>query len=442
MTIWYDLSDIYNWKGNFTGIQRVVYNLAKRFSTSDFNVKFFVLYGGKFNEVTFSDLQEKLATQEKEVLSANNSEISSKLTLRKLAAKVRHKVMVNTKELAKQSRFSKPLKNTYLSARSKFWSIKSVLKNKGIKQTGNSIPFNKNDLVMVCGGNWHLEGYAQDLRKAKKEKGFKLLHFVQDLTAIENPALTHPSAEKALTDYFSLILPLSDTVVTISESTKKDVQSFIRDTGLRAPRQISTIRLGDGTGDSATKVVPQKPKRGLPKDFILSVGTIEVRKNHRLIYYAYKLAAQKGIELAPVVLAGKKGWQIDETYALLSKDPSISQKIILLNGVSDAELDWLYKNCMFTVLPAFYEGWGLTIAESLHYSKPCISSNTSSMPEVADSSLVTYVSPYDTNEFLQAIYKLSSDKLYKTQSKYIETNYREFSWDETYNMLLKIAAID
>lgn len=438
MNIWYDLSDIYNWKGNFTGIQRIVFNLAKRFDASSTGARFFVIYGGKFNEVTFRDLEQKLAIQEKEVLRANTAQTPQKLTLRRLGAKVRHKVMVNAKEMAKQSRFSKPLKKKYLYARSKFWSVKSMLRNQVVTQNNSSIPFMKGDLVLVCGGNWHLEGYAETLKKTKEENDFKLLHFVQDLTAIVNPPLTHPSAEEALTKYFKVILPLSDIVVTISESTKKDVLNFIGNNHLPMAKQISTIRLGDGTGDSATKIISHKPKMELPKDFILSVGTIEVRKNHRLIYYAYKLAQQKGIELPPTVLAGKKGWQIDETYGLISKDPAIKGSIIILNGVSDAELQWLYENCIFTTLPAFYEGWGLTIAESLHYSKPCISSNTSSMPEVASDSLVTYISPYDSSEFLEAMQSLSSKEAYTKQSKYIKENFKELSWDDTYKQLLKI----
>ena len=126
----------------------------------------------------------------------------------------------------------------------------------------------------------------------------------------------------------------------------------------------------------------------------------------------------------------------EETYTLLTTDPEISKKITLLQGLSDNELAWLYKNCKFTVFPSFYEGWGLPIAEALSYGKCCISSNTSSMPEVGGE-LVEYVSPYDVAGMMAAIQHLNEDDAYRRrlESK-IKSQYKPRSWSDTFEQLL------
>lgn len=98
-----------------------------------------------------------------------------------------------------------------------------------------------------------------------------------------------------------------------------------------------------------------------------------------------------------MVIAGRRGWQTDDLYDLMTTDPETAERFIFLHNADDQELSWLYKNCMFTVYPSHYEGWGLPVAESMHYRTPCIASEASSIPEIAGE-LVSYFNPSSSEE--------------------------------------------
>ena len=135
-----------------------------------------------------------------------------------------------------------------------------------------------------------------------------------------------------------------------------------------------------------------------------------------------------------LIIVGKKGWMAEEVYALLTKDTDIKSQVTIMHGVSDEELEWLYRNCTFTVFPSFYEGWGLPIAESLSHGKCCISSNTSSMPEVGKE-LVTYVSPYDIGSILEEIVRLADKNIRTQMEQKIKDGYVATTWEDTFSEL-------
>jgi glycosyltransferase involved in cell wall biosynthesis len=163
--------------------------------------------------------------------------------------------------------------------------------------------------------------------------------------------------------------------LAISESTKRDVLSFCKEELIPSP-SISVIRLGDAVDTKVVfkdeDIVP--PVRDRP--FILCVGTIEVRKNHILLYIMYREAATRGITLPDLVIVGGKGWYTGDVLYQFKHDPLLKSKVHIMHGLSDRQVAWLYENCQFTVYPSVYEGWGLPIAESLAHGKACISSNS------------------------------------------------------------------
>jgi glycosyltransferase involved in cell wall biosynthesis len=81
---------------------------------------------------------------------------------------------------------------------------------------------------------------------------------------------------------------------------------------------------------------------------------------------------------------------------------SLNGYIRVCKRPDDAELAFLYQNCLFTVYPSYYEGWGLPIGESLWFRKLVVTSETSSMPEVGGS-LVDYVNPYSIQSVLNGV---------------------------------------
>lgn len=418
--IWYDISGLYNWHGNFTGIQRVVYSLGKYLNEDKSHKSgFFIFQHGNFVEVSWEDLEDRLATSQSDRFTRSSNS-------KKARAHIQHHSVMLAKRMAKGSVLEKPLRKVYGDLRGGYRSVA------GHKMPHvPSSPFKDCDTVVVVDGNWQFPGFARSIKATKKHTGYKFVHFVNDIVAIKNPALASKGADKIIGDYFKKILPVTDTVLCISESTKNDVSEILSDYVRDA--DIKVIKLGS---DIPNVTSTKKPDIEISKEFILAVGTIEIRKNYLLMYYVYKKAIADEVDLPSLVIVGKRGWMVEDAYNLLTKDPEINKKITIVSGILDAELEWLYANCKFTVFPSFYEGWGIPIAESLARGKLCISSNTSSMPEVGRD-LARYVSPHNPQQWLKEIRSLNSEKLSKLEQE-IKHSYKAVSWRDAYNDLIRI----
>jgi glycosyltransferase involved in cell wall biosynthesis len=141
--------------------------------------------------------------------------------------------------------------------------------------------------------------------------------------------------------------------------------------------------------------------------FWLSVGTIEPRKNQRMLVQAYARYLQAGGRPLPLVLAGGKGWLMEDFQEYLVK-LGISDRVILTGYVSDNELIWLYRNCYASLYPSVFEGFGLPVLEGMQFGAPTLSSNATSMPEVAGDAAIL-LTPHDPQAWTQAMLALASD---------------------------------
>jgi glycosyltransferase involved in cell wall biosynthesis len=193
---------------------------------------------------------------------------------------------------------------------------------------------------------------------------------------------------------------------------------------------VEVIRLGDAPAGFDQ---PTRP-RALPDEvqaFTLSVGTFEARKNHWLLYQAWRrLILQFGARIPPLVLAGRMGWATRDVLQQIHDDPVVRDRVIVLLGVSDEELSWLYRNCQFTLYPSHYEGWGLPVAESLVYGKYCICTNASSVPEVAGD-LVDYHDPLDAMTCMELVQRaLFEPGFLQGREERIRIEFRGATWAE------------
>ena len=172
--------------------------------------------------------------------------------------------------------------------------------------------------------------------------------------------------------------------------------------------------------------------------FALSVGTLEIRKNHIILLNAYRFLIENGFDLLPtLVLAGREGWLNNNLRYQVEQDPVLKGGVVIMTDVSDFVLDYLYRNCIFTLYPSLYEGWGLPIAESMNYGKPCIASNTSSMKEVAPE-FTRFAHPLKLSEWVAHIQELSAkDKILDHETRRITSEYKPFLWKTTALQILK-----
>ena len=169
----------------------------------------------------------------------------------------------------------------------------------------------------------------------------------------------------------------------------------------------------------------------MPAGFWLSVGSLEPRKNHRRLLEAY---ARSGSPL-PLVLAGGKGWLMDDLTGPGGQPPA---GVLLTGYVSDSELEWLYRNCFGFLYPSLFEGFGMPVLEALALGAPVICSHATSLPEVAgDAGLL--VDPLDSAAIAAAMVRLASGEIAREGLRAAGLRQAgRFSWEASVRKLLRV----
>ena len=171
--------------------------------------------------------------------------------------------------------------------------------------------------------------------------------------------------------------------------------------------------------------------------FWLSVGTIEPRKNQRRLVEAYANYLKLGGATLPLVLAGGNGWLMDDFKAYIT-ELGLDEHIIMTGYATDEELFWLYRNCYAHVYPSLFEGFGLPVLEGMQMGAPTITSNTSSIPEVAGDAAIL-IDPEDVNAITQALLRLSNNREERDQlSDAGLTQSAKFDWQQSAASLLSL----
>jgi len=144
----------------------------------------------------------------------------------------------------------------------------------------------------------------------------------------------------------------------------------------------------------------------LPSDFVLYIGTIEPRKNLSRLVKAFASLADAHPQLV-LVIAGMKGWMYDQLFENV-RQLNLQSRIIFPGFIDEADKPFLLSAAKVFVYPSMYEGFGLPVLEALACGIPTVTSNTSSIPEVAGEAALL-VDPTSETEIADAIEQLLSN---------------------------------
>jgi glycosyltransferase involved in cell wall biosynthesis len=181
---------------------------------------------------------------------------------------------------------------------------------------------------------------------------------------------------------------------------------------------------------------PQRPLVKRDKPYVLFVGTLEPRKNLERTLDAFLKLDPKFAAGYQLVIAGGKGWKTSAVLRRLT-GPGSPCQVDYLGQVSDDVLAELYAGSEFLVAPSLYEGFGLQVLEAMHFGKPVITSNVSSLPEVAGGAGLL-VDPTSVSEIAGAMQELMcNEPLYRRLSAAATEESRQYSWDRTARLTLQ-----
>jgi glycosyltransferase involved in cell wall biosynthesis len=233
-------------------------------------------------------------------------------------------------------------------------------------------------------------------------------------------------------------------VLADSQCTKNDLLHYFPHI---SENQITVIPLGADEHfcpcADRTKIVSVLKKYGLSEntDYILSVATLEIRKNFDHVIRSFATFIEKYGNQFPnlnLVLTGKKGWldkKIHTEYNQLTR--KIKKRIILTGYVADTDLPFLYNGAICFCYMSLYEGFGLPALEAMQSGTPVITSNTSSLPEVVgDAGMM--LDPHDVeglaNAFMQVI---SNENLRNEMTAKGLEQAKKFSWDRCVDLIVE-----
>lgn len=301
-------------------------------------------------------------------------------------------------------------------------------------QSYKKVQFKSGDAVFIGWGEWWDDNFIAMLRREHSDNKLQIIQVIHDLGPIFTPQFSSHSTE-SLTKYCQKVVPICSLVLVVSKHAKGELERWLKAHNYPIP-PIRVFRNGDDFS-FAKKVKPASPpfkESGVKGgDYILAHGTVEIRKNHMLYYYVYKLAQERGIKLPPLLVSGNLGWNTGPLHELITKDPEIGKKIFFVGGVTDEELSWLFDNALFSMYVSFYEGWGVPVAESLARGTPCITANVGSMLEIADG-IAYYSSPASTDELLDKMQFLLKPKNLAA-AKERTKKYKPTSWDDSFDQI-------
>lgn len=255
--------------------------------------------------------------------------------------------------------------------------------------------------ICILGAAWALD-LVPSLRWAKEKHACKIVVLIYDIIPIRHPEFVTADLTDVFEKFIVSISSIADTLLTISRYVAEDLKAFLQDSGLRTPLieplQLSTFDTMEG-GDARplTDIIPNGP-------YVLFVSTIEIRKNHQLLYDIWKDLLEAGHQMPDLVFVGRMGWKVEPLIEQIEQTSHLRGKLHMLQDVSDRELAELYRRAEFLAYPSFTEGWGLPVTEALALGTPVLSSNRASLTEAGRTGAV-YLDPEDKPAWKESILK-------------------------------------
>jgi glycosyltransferase involved in cell wall biosynthesis len=199
----------------------------------------------------------------------------------------------------------------------------------------------------------------------------------------------------------SAIAREADLITTVSEASKRQIVELLQVSEERISVTYQAVAALPRIDQQDAERLVRSLYHATPGGYALFLGAIEPKKNLKRLIEAYLLA---GIDV-PLLIAGPKGWLCEDELALIS---SVNGPVRRLGYVPRRHVVALLQCARFLTFPSIWEGFGLPVLEAMQLGVPVLTSNTSSLPEVAGEAAVL-VDPLDIEDIRRGIRQIAND---------------------------------
>lgn len=215
-------------------------------------------------------------------------------------------------------------------------------------------------------------------------------------------------------------------ITVVSEHTQQDLIHFFPKT-----RQKTFVKVTPAASELFF-LEKEEPIEDLPQRYLLTVGTLQPRKNLKKAVEAFLEIASKETDLH-LVICGGQGWG---NHSFLEKIPEVvKNRIHILGYVSSLQLNTLYRQAEALLFLSLYEGFGLPVLEAMANGCPVIASNRSSLPEVVGEAGLL-VDPENLSQIVVAVQEVLIPETAQLLRQKGKERAKFFSWQESARTLL------
>jgi glycosyltransferase involved in cell wall biosynthesis len=269
-----------------------------------------------------------------------------------------------------------------------------------------------------------------------KSRGIKIATQLYDLIPIQHPQYCHENTVLNFMVYTGANINYADLIITSAQATVKQLD--ILTDKLSAERKKSVVvPLGcdfNAENNHSLKACDNVKNAVSTGRYILMVGTIEPRKNHKIVLDALD-AGMGGVDMN-VIFAGRIGWNVSELENRIRNHKLNGTKLFYFDSASDDDIDYLYKNAFAVAFPTYNEGFGLPVIEAFQRNTPVFASDIEVLHEVAGD-FADYFDNTDVNSFIQTVKKYADDEEKYKQLKANISSFVPYTWDKSADDMMK-----
>ena len=255
-----------------------------------------------------------------------------------------------------------------------------------------------------------------------RAQGLRAIYLIHDLIPILHPEYCRPGEAQKHRRRMENVLSSAAGIIGNSRATIDELKRFASAAMMKMPPAVASWISGQVPRRTANKIVGAHP-------YFVVLGTIEGRKNHRVLLQAWSRLVDRGNGIVPdLLIVGQRGWQADPVFRMLDHPAGFGGHVRELNSCSDDEVADLLSGARALLMPSFAEGFGLPVIEALQLGTPVIASDLPVFREIAGD-IPRYENATDVGAWEEAVRQMMKDDREVKRQRSLMQNYRAPTWE-------------